>query len=65
MVNVSIVNPRDGDITNVLIVPEVDGAEISPEESFVGTLKAGTSVQVPFAITPEKADRCHVPCQLP
>ncbi|MFA5267995.1 MAG: hypothetical protein WC379_08480 [Methanoregula sp.] len=54
-VNVSIVNPRDGDITNVLIVPEVDGATISPDESFVGTLKAGSSVQVPFAITPEKA----------
>jgi hypothetical protein len=54
MVNVSVVNPRKGDITNVLIVPEVNGAAISPDESFVGTLKAGTSVQVPFAITPEK-----------
>jgi len=53
-VNVSVVNPRSGDITNVLIVPEVDGATISPDESFVGTLKAGTSVQVPFAITPKK-----------
>ncbi|RPI40096.1 MAG: hypothetical protein EHM53_03270 [Methanoregulaceae archaeon] len=53
-VNLSIVNPRTGDITNVLIVPEVNGAAISPDESFVGTLKAGTSVQVPFAITPEK-----------
>jgi hypothetical protein len=55
MVNVSIVNPRDGDITDLLVVPEVDGAEITPEESYVGTLKAGSSVQVPFAITPEKA----------
>ena len=54
-VNVSIVNPRDGDITDLLVVPEVDGAEISPEESYVGTLKAGSSVQVPFAITPDKA----------
>jgi hypothetical protein len=54
MVNVSIVNPRDGDITNVLIVPEVEGAIISPDEFFVGTLKAGTSAQVPFAITPSK-----------
>jgi hypothetical protein len=54
-VNVSVVNPRAGDITNVLIVPEVNGADISPHESFVGTLKAGSSVQVPFSITPEKA----------
>ena len=54
-VNISIVNPRAGDVTNVLVVPEANGAEISPQESFVGTLKAGTSVQVPFSITPENA----------
>src|SRR5512147_1702296 len=55
-VNVSVVNPREGDITNVLIIPETrDGAAtITPDEAFVGTLKAGSSVQVPFAITPEK-----------
>ncbi len=55
IVNISVVNPRTADITDVLIVAEADGAEISPGESFVGILKAGTSVQVPFAITPEKA----------
>jgi hypothetical protein len=54
IVNISIVNPRAGDVTDVLIVPEVNGADISPEESFVGTLKAGTSVQVPFAVTPDR-----------
>lgn len=54
-VNVSIVNSRKGDITNVLIVPEADGANISPQESFVGTLQSGSSVQVPFSITPDKA----------
>jgi hypothetical protein len=54
-VNISVVNPRTGDITDVLIVPQVDGADISPQESYVGILKAGSSVQVPFAITPEKA----------
>jgi hypothetical protein len=54
IVNVSVANPRAGDISNLLIVPEVNGAIVSPDESFVGTLKAGSSVQVPFAITPEK-----------
>jgi hypothetical protein len=54
-VNVSVVNPRTGDVTNVLIIPETDGADISPQESYVGTLKAGSSVQVPFTITPGKA----------
>ncbi|NMB77949.1 MAG: hypothetical protein GYA23_02500 [Methanomicrobiales archaeon] len=53
-VNVSVVNPRAGDISNVLIVPEVNGADISPEEFYAGTLKAGSSVQVPFSITPDK-----------
>jgi hypothetical protein len=54
-VNVSVVNPRAGDITDIIIVPEVNGADVFPQESFVGTLKAGSSVQVPFSITPEKA----------
>lgn len=51
-VNVSIVNPRDGDITDVLIIPEGTGVDVTPSETFVGTLKAGSSVQVPFQITP-------------
>ncbi|MCK9579736.1 MAG: hypothetical protein M0Q92_04715 [Methanoregula sp.] len=52
-VNVSISNPREGAITNVLVVPEVDGARVFPKESFIGTLNSGTSVQVPFSITPD------------
>jgi hypothetical protein len=54
-VNVSVVNPRSGDITNVLIVPSAEGASVSPSEFYAGTVKAGSSVQVPFAITPERA----------
>ena len=54
-VNVSVINPRDGEITNVLIVQEADGAEIFPEESYVGTLGAGESVEVPFSIMPDRA----------
>jgi len=53
-VNVSITNPRDAAVDNVLIVPESDGAEVFPQESFIGTLAAGQSVQVPFSITPDK-----------
>jgi hypothetical protein len=51
-VNVSIVNPRDGDVTDVLIIPEGTGVDVTPSETFVGTLKAGSSVQVPFQVTP-------------
>lgn len=53
-VNVSVINPRTADITNVLIVPEKGGTEIFPAEAFIGTLKSGTSVQIPFAITPDR-----------
>jgi hypothetical protein len=53
-VNVSIVNPRDGDITDVLIIPEGTGVDVTPSESYVGTLKAGSSVQVPFQVTPNQ-----------
>jgi hypothetical protein len=54
-VNVSVSNPRTGDITNVLVVPIENGADVTPDETFVGTLKAGSSVQIPFAITPNRA----------
>jgi hypothetical protein len=54
-VNVSVINPRSGNISNVMIVPESDGADISPEETFVGNLASGSSVQVPFSITPDRA----------
>ena len=53
-VNVSLVNPRDGDVTDVLIVPEVSGANVSPTESYVGTLAAGSAIQVPFQVTPDR-----------
>jgi hypothetical protein len=51
-VNVSIINPRKGDITNVLVIPEGTGIDVTPSEFFVGILRAGSSVQVPFQVTP-------------
>jgi uncharacterized membrane protein YgcG len=53
-VNVSIVNPRDGDISDLLIVPAGTVANVSPSESYVGTLAAGNAVQVPFQVTPDR-----------
>ncbi|MGA2919370.1 hypothetical protein, partial [Methanoregula sp.] len=46
-VNVSIINPRLGDISDVLIVASGNGNDISPSESFVGSITAGNSVEVP------------------
>ncbi len=53
-VNVSITNPRSGDVSNVLIVPEGTGVDITPSEAWVGTLTAKSSVQVPFQVTPNQ-----------
>jgi len=53
-VNVSVTNPRSGDVTNVLIVPEGTGVDITPSEAWVGTLTTKSSVQVPFQVTPNQ-----------
>jgi hypothetical protein len=53
-VNVSVVNPREGDITDVLIVASGNGSEIAPSEKYVGSIAAGDSVEVPFDITPHQ-----------
>ncbi len=54
LVNVSITNPRDGAINNVLIVPQGAGFDATPSEAFLPTVAAGSSVVVPFSITPHK-----------
>ena len=53
-VNVSITNPRTGDVANVLIVPDGNGVDVTPSEAWVGTLTTKSSVQVPFRITPNQ-----------
>jgi hypothetical protein len=53
-INVSIVNPRLGDISDVLIVASGTGSDLSPSEKYVGDIPAGGSVEVPFAITPHQ-----------
>jgi hypothetical protein len=53
-VNVSIVNSRLGDISDVLITASSPSVDIAPSEEFVESVPAGTSVKVPFAITPHR-----------
>ena len=54
MVNVSIINPRLGDISEILIIPQGNGVDVSPAESFVSTLIAGSLINVPFEVTPNQ-----------
>jgi len=51
-VNLTITNPRVGAISNVIITPSGSGVGISPRQSFIMSIPGGSSVDVPFAITP-------------
>jgi hypothetical protein len=53
-VNVSIINPRGGEVTNVLVVPDGTGVDVTPSEAWVGTLNAQSSAQVAFQVTPNQ-----------
>ena len=53
-VNLTINNPREGDITNVVITPEGTGFGITPDKIFLASIPSRSSVTVPFAITPSQ-----------
>jgi hypothetical protein len=55
-VNVSVVNPRLGEIKDVLITESDSITDVSPTEKYIGTIPAGGSVEVPFKILPAGAD---------
>ncbi|HXX56131.1 MAG TPA: hypothetical protein VEI81_08540 [Methanoregula sp.] len=50
-VNLSIANPRDGEVKNLLITPSGDGIAVSPSEKYIGSLDAENTVDVPFTVT--------------
>ncbi|MDD1694526.1 MAG: hypothetical protein LUQ71_07360 [Methanoregula sp.] len=53
-VNVTVINPRDNDIINVFVVASSDGADIFPQEKYIGTIPANSKVDATFQITPNK-----------
>ena len=65
MVNLSIVNPRDGDIKNVIITPEGQGVIISPATSFISVISAGSDAEIPFDVTPYQETNVTFHIKLP
>ncbi len=55
VVNISIVNPRDGPIRNIMITPVGNGTDVIPTQKFISTLDSGQSQVVSFDVTPRKA----------
>jgi hypothetical protein len=51
-VNVTVVNPRDGQIDNVLVKGSSSGAEIFPQEKYIGSIAANSKAETSFQITP-------------
>ncbi len=51
-VNLSIINPRSGKIDNIIITPKGTGFDVNPAQQFISSLPAGSSVKIPFDITP-------------
>ena len=53
-VNLSIINPRDGQIDNIHVTASGSGIKISPSEKYVSSLASQSSVDVPFTVTPSQ-----------
>jgi hypothetical protein len=53
-VNLSIINPRDGPLNNIIVTTSGSGIDVSPSESFISTLAPGNSVEIPFKVTPNQ-----------
>jgi hypothetical protein len=53
-VNLSLINPRDAEIEKILITPTGPGIDISPAIKYVSSLGAGSSIEIPFSVTPHQ-----------
>jgi len=53
-VNLSIINPRDGQIDNIHITASGSGIKVSPSEKYLSSLAAQSSVEIPFTVTPSQ-----------
>jgi len=53
-VNLSLINPRDAAIKKILITPTGPGIDVSPSVKYVSSLGAGSSIEIPFSVTPHQ-----------
>jgi hypothetical protein len=54
-VNLSLINPRDGAINDIVITTEGTGMDITPTQTFVSSLTADSATEIPFTINPHRA----------
>jgi len=53
-VNLSIINPRDAMIKNIVVTPSGSSIDVSPSEKFISSLDGSSSIDIPFSITPHQ-----------
>ncbi|MCX6681360.1 MAG: hypothetical protein NTY71_00010 [Methanoregula sp.] len=53
-VNVSLINPRDGEIKKIMVTPAGTGIDVNPSVKYISSLGAGSSIELPFAVTPRQ-----------
>jgi len=51
-ITLAISNPRDNEIKNLHLIPSGEGVDLSPTDTFIGSLKSGETREVSFDITP-------------
>jgi hypothetical protein len=54
---VQVANPRDGDVTNVVLEASGDGIRADPARTYVGKIGPGVKTPVNISITPDKETR--------
>lgn len=53
-INFSLANPRNAPLKNLIISPAGEGLEVIPSQKFVSSLNAGSSIEIPFKVTPSR-----------
>jgi hypothetical protein len=53
-VNVSLINPRNAEIKKIIVTPAGTGVDVNPSMKYISSLGAGSSIEIPFAVTPRQ-----------
>jgi hypothetical protein len=53
-VNVSLINPRDAEVKKIMVTPVGTGIDVNPSVKYISSLGAGSSIELPFAVTPRQ-----------
>ena len=50
MVNLTLINPRDGAISNIMVTTSGAGLDITPTQKYIGSMPGESSVAIPFTV---------------